>query len=365
MEKNELTLSEKLRYDRQLKMPDFGLEKQLLLKNARVLLVGCGGLGSPIALYLAAAGVGTLGLIENDQIDISNLQRQILYRTNEVGKDKLAQAVQVLKDLNSHIDIIPYSERLTAQNAIEIIQNFDLVIDGSDNFPTRYLVNDACFLAKKPWVYGAIYRFEGQVAVFNYRRNVTYRDMFPSPPPEDLAPNCVEAGVLGVMAGLIGTLQATEAIKVLTGIGEVLDGEMLLVEALTMVFKKIKIPRDLGRNPVRELIDYDAFCRTSSIPEITWEEVQAWEKEEVVFQLIDVRTEEEYVQENMGGELIPLPQLQDALSRIHKDRPVVIHCLSGGRSQQAVRKLLDEGWINVYSLKGGIQQVGVGFRIKS
>ncbi|MFN3784768.1 MAG: molybdopterin-synthase adenylyltransferase MoeB [Spirosomataceae bacterium] len=365
MEKNALTSSEKLRYDRQLKMPEFGLEKQLILKKARVLIVGCGGLGSPISLYLAAAGVGTLGLIENDQIDMSNLQRQILYRANQVGEDKLVHAVETLKALNPEITVIPFPERLTAQNAVSIIQNFDLVIDGSDNFPTRYLVNDACFLVKKPWVYGAIYRFEGQVAVFNYRRNVTYRDMFPSPPPEDLAPNCVEAGVLGVMAGLIGTLQATEAIKVLTGIGEVLDGELLLIETLSMSFRKVKIPRDLDRKPVTELIDYEAFCRSSTISEITWDELQVWKKQGVDFQLIDVRTKEEHASEHLGGKLIPLAKIEENLAKIDRDKPVILHCLSGARSRQAAQKLMNEGWVNVYSLQGGIQQVGVGFRIKS
>jgi adenylyltransferase/sulfurtransferase len=288
-----------------------------------------------------------------------------LYRADQVGEDKLVHAVETLSALNPEITIIPYSERLTAKNAVEIIQTFDLVIDGSDNFPTRYLVNDACFLTQKPWIYGAIYRFEGQVAVFNYKRNVSYRDMFPSPPPEDLAPNCIEAGVLGVMAGLIGTLQATEAIKVLTGIGEVLDGEMLLVEALSMAFKKVKIPRDLTRKPITELVDYEAFCRSDTISTITWNQLQGWEKQGVDFQLIDVRTEEEYTLENIGGELIPLSQLHDNLPKISKDKPVVIQCLSGARSRQAVQKLWNDGWTNVYSLEGGIQQVGVGFRIKS
>lgn len=346
------------RYSRHLLIPEFGIEGQLRLRAAKVLVVGCGGLGSPILLYLAAAGVGTLGIIDSDLVDVSNLQRQVLYGTESVGNSKVEETDKRLQALNPHIQIEAYFEQLTSQNALKILANYDLVIDGSDNFPTRYLVNDACVLLNKPLVYGAIYRFEGQVAIFNYQDGPNYRDLFPTPPPPELAPNCAEAGVLGVLPGIIGSLQANEAIKLLAGIGEPLTGKLFVMDALTLTTRIIRIPRLPERPKIVELINYDEFCgveTTESNDEVSSEELEEWLKSGVDFQLIDVREPHEYALDNLGGELMPLSHLEDFVDKISREKMVVVHCQSGMRSQKAIQQLREQyDFTNLKNLTGGI-----------
>ncbi len=349
---------ELLRYDRQIKIPEFGLKGQKKLRESSVLIIGCGGLGSPVSMYLAAAGVGKIGLVENDVVDESNLQRQILYTEENVGKSKIDLSEKRLKSLNGNLDIEKFSMRFDSSNALGIVENYDLVIDGSDNFPTRYLVNDACVLKNKPFVSGAIYRFEGQVSVFNYQGGPTYRDLFANPPSEEMAPNCATAGVLGMMAGIVGSLQATEAIKVLTGLGETLSGKLLLIDALGMNFRKIRIFKNPDLTPVTELIDYEAFCGIdhSVLESISFEKFKELNPEKV--QLIDVREANEYEVDNLGGELIPLSEIEEHIPRIKRDGTVVIHCQSGMRSLQAIRLLKEKyGFDNLLNLEGGMNAV--------
>ncbi|MEZ4901537.1 MAG: molybdopterin-synthase adenylyltransferase MoeB [Spirosomataceae bacterium] len=292
-----LTTQELHRYSRHLLIPELGMEGQEKLKAAKVLVVGCGGLGSPILLYLAAAGVGTIGIIDSDHVDESNLQRQVLYGTHSIGKPKVEETTKRLQSLNPLITIQPYFTALTSQNALAIFESYDLIIDGSDNFPTRYLVNDACVLSNKPFVSGAIYRFEGQVAIFNHKNGPNYRDLFPTPPSPELAPNCAEAGVLGVLAGIIGSLQSNEAIKLLTGIGTLLSGKLFVIDALTLTTRTIRIPLLPNRFEIKELIDYEAFCDVkpeATSQDITPETLIKLMAENDDFQLIDVREPHEY-----------------------------------------------------------------------
>ncbi|MFN8348909.1 MAG: molybdopterin-synthase adenylyltransferase MoeB [Spirosomataceae bacterium] len=346
------------RYSRHLLIPEFGTEGQLRLKTARVLVIGCGGLGSPILLYLAAAGVGTLGIADGDRVEESNLQRQVLYGTESVGKPKVEETAKRLRSLNPYIQVEVHFELLTSENALRILTDYDLVIDGSDNFPTRYLVNDACVLLNKPLVYGAIYRFEGQVAIFNYQNGPNYRDLFPTPPPPELAPNCAEAGVLGVLPGIIGSLQANEAIKLLAGLGEPLTGKLFVMDALTLITRTIRIPRLPERYKVTELIDYEVFCGVKSAEvneEISSEELAYWWRAGIDFQLIDVREPHEYALDHLNGELMPLSQLDEFLPQISREKPVVVHCQGGTRSQKAIRYLRDRyGFTNLRNLTGGI-----------
>jgi sulfur-carrier protein adenylyltransferase/sulfurtransferase len=346
-----LTKEEYQRYNRQMLMPEFGQEGQEKLKNAKVLVVGCGGLGSPILLYLTAAGIGTLGIVENDKVDVSNLQRQILYGTSSVGLDKILETEKRLKDLNPLVQINIYPTSLTAKNALEIIKDYDIVVDGTDNFPTRYLVNDACVMLNKPFVYGAIHRFEGQVAVFNYNGSATYRDLFPTPPPPEQAPNCAEAGVLGVLPGIIGSMQALEAIKVITEIGEPLAGKILVLDTLSMQSRVIKIPKMPDTQNITQLIDYEEFCGMKSQNEISFDELKNLQN----YQLIDVREPHEYAQKNLGGELMPLSELEKYLLKISRDKTVVVHCQSGIRSMKAIKFLKENhGFENLINLKGGM-----------
>ncbi|AEI48941.1 molybdopterin-synthase adenylyltransferase MoeB [Runella slithyformis] len=356
-----LSSDELRRYSRHLLIPEFGNEGQERLKAARVLVIGCGGLGSPILLYLAAAGVGTLGIIDGDRVDESNLQRQILYGTDSIGKAKVEETANRLRTLNPFCTIEPYFELLTAQNALAILAQYDLVVDGSDNFPTRYLVNDACVLLNKPLVYGAIYRFEGQVAVFNYQNSPHYRDLFPTPPSPELAPNCAEAGVLGVLPGIIGSIQANEAIKLLAGIGEPLIGKLFVMDALTLTTRIIKIPRLPERPVIAQLIDYDEFCgvkATEPETEITVRQLAEMIEGNVDFQLIDVRETHEYTLDNLGGELMPLSRLVEFVDKISRTKPVIIHCQSGMRSQKAIKQLrAGHGFTNLKNLTGGMAAV--------
>ena len=329
--KTKLTAQEANRYSRHLVLKDFGLENQLKLSNAHVLVIGCGGLGSPVLLYLTAAGVGHIGIVENDVVDETNLQRQILFDEAAVGQSKLDQAILRLQAMNSGIHFTAYHERLSSSNALEIFKDYDVIIDASDNFPTRYLVNDTCEILNKPFVYGAIHQFEGQVAVFNWKGSATYRDLFPNPPALGLAPNCAEAGVLGVLPGIIGSIQASEAIKVITGIGRPLANQLFVMDTLTMVSRTLKIFKNPDRKPAAHLIDYDHFCGLVNFQTITQVELADLKN----YQLIDVRTEAEYTQQNIGSFNIPLADLQEKIHLIDPHKKIILHCQSGVRAQQA------------------------------
>lgn len=361
-----LSIEEIRRYDRQIRLPEFGLEGQEKLKQARILVIGCGGLGSPVLLYLAAAGVGILGIVEDDTIATSNLQRQVLYSSDKVGMSKLVEAEKRLKALNPFVDIIKYELRLSANNALDIIKDYDIVIDGTDNFPTRYLVNDACVLLNKPFVYGAIHRFEGQVALFNYKGSATYRDLFPTPPPPEQAPNCAEAGVLGVLPGIIGSMQALEAIKAITEIGEPLAGKLLLLDTLSMQSRTLKIPKIPDAPAIEKLIDYETFCGIGTSnnyedSEITYEQyldLLAESDGKSTFQLIDVREKHEFVINNIGGELMPLSELEKHIPKISKDKTVIVHCQSGIRSRKAIELLKTKhGYTNLLNFAGGLNAI--------
>lgn len=369
-----LSREERIRYHRHIILKEFGEEGQLKLHNARILVVGAGGLGSPVLLYLAAAGVGTLGIADNDTVDLSNLQRQILFTVDDVGKSKAEQAALRLRQMNPHTECVVFTSRITSQNALEIISQFDLVIDGTDNFPTRYLLNDACILLNKPLVYGSILRFEGQVSVFNAKtengRSANYRDLFPSPPPASAVPDCSTAGVLGVLPGIIGSLQANEAIKLVTGIGEPLTNKLLIIDSLSMEQQIIRYRNLNSRDQIKGLIDYDEFCinpgkkeslghstnnNNTTMKEITVQELKQMMDEGKSFQLIDVREPHEFDICNIGGELIPQGDIPSNVERVSKDKQVIIHCRSGARSGNMVQWLeKNHGFTNLYNLKGGI-----------
>jgi sulfur-carrier protein adenylyltransferase/sulfurtransferase len=358
------------RYDRHIIIPDFGFEGQKKLKAAKVLVIGSGGLGSPSLLYLAAAGVGTIGIIDFDVVDDSNLQRQVLFGVDEIGKPKVEAAKKRLEALNPYITINVYNEQLTSKNALDIIKDYDVVADGTDNFPTRYLVNDACVLLGKPNVYGSIFQFEGQVSVFNYRDNngevgPNYRDLYPSPPPPGLVPSCAEGGVLGVLPGIIGSLQALEVIKVITGVGETLSGRFFIFDALNFESRTFKIKPNPanpfnGETPtIKELIDYEQFCGMKTvekpIKEITSKELYDLQVRGEDIQIIDVREPHEYEIANLGGELIPLGIVSANADRIDRNKKVIVHCKMGGRSAKAIHELEERfGFTNLYNLKGGI-----------
>jgi adenylyltransferase/sulfurtransferase len=368
----EVTFSkeELSRYNRHIIIPEFGLAAQQKLKAAKVLVVGSGGLGSPVLLYLAAAGIGTIGIVDFDVVDDSNLQRQVLFGVNEIGKPKVEAAKQRLQALNPHIEFVLYNTQLTSQNALDIIKDYDVVADGTDNFPTRYLVNDACVLLGKPNIYASIFQFEGQVAVFNYRfangdLGPNYRDLYPTPPPPGLVPSCAEGGVLGVLPGIIGSLQALEVIKVITGVGEPLAGRFYIFDALSFESRTFNISRRddnplNGKNPtITQLIDYEQFCGVKAIEkpvkEITPKELYDLQVKGEPFQLIDVREPYEYDIVNIGAELIPLATVEAQAGKISKDQPVIVHCKMGGRSAKAIRELEEKfGFTNLYNLKGGI-----------
>lgn len=361
--KKHLKLSDKelLRYNRQMILSELGQAGQLKLQQARVLVVGAGGLGCPVLQYLAAAGVGTIGIVDGDLVDVSNLHRQILFTIQDVGRPKAFVAKEKLQALNPHIEIQTYNMRLTEENALEIIKEYDIIADGTDNFPTRYLVNDACVIAGKVNVYASIYRFEGQVSVFNYLQNdgtrgANYRDIYPEPPAAAAVPNCAESGVLGVLAGIMGCMQANEIIKIITGIGEPLVGRLLLFDAKDMRAHLIKIPQKTNIS-ITELIDYDVFCnvpKESPVRSIQVEELQLMKAEESDFQLIDVREPHEHATFNLGGLLIPMQTIDSQLQHIAQNRMVIMYCQSGQRSTQVVRKLQEAGYDNLYNLAGGV-----------
>jgi molybdopterin/thiamine biosynthesis adenylyltransferase/rhodanese-related sulfurtransferase len=367
-----LTREDLARYSRHLILPEVNVDGQRRIKAARVLCIGAGGLGSPAALYLAAAGIGTLGLVDADQVDASNLQRQILYGTDDVGKPKLEQACSRLRELNPAVEIILHDTRLTSANAAEIIAPYDLVIDGSDNFPTRYLSNDVCVFARKPNIYGSVFRFEGQASVFApHLGGPCYRCLFPEPPPPGAAPSCAEAGVLGVLPGIIGLIQATEALKLILGAGETLAGRLLHFDALKMKFREFNLRRDpacpvCGEAPsIFAPIDYEQFCAGPSaddwfaapegVPTISVRELKSRMDNKEPLTLIDVREPYEYeIARIDGSRLIPLGELETHLSELPRAGALVLQCHSGGRSEHATRLLQEAGFENVFNLEGGI-----------
>ncbi len=363
-----LTNDEVLRYSRHLIMPEVGMEGQLKLKAARVLCIGTGGLGSPLALYLAAAGVGTLGIVDFDVVDYSNLQRQIIHSTPDVGRKKLDSAADKLKAINPFLNIRKFDTRLSSENALEIFADFDIIADGTDNFPTRYLVNDACVLTGKPNVYGSIFRFEGQASVFATEDGPCYRCLYPEPPPPGLVPSCAEGGVIGILPGLVGVIQATEVIKLIIGQGDSLIGRLLLVDALGMKFRELKLRKNpdcpvCGAHPtVTKLIDYNEFCgiRGEEKPvESTSGEMQVEELKRRLdagddLYVLDVREPHEYQICNIGGNLIPLGELQKRVGELDPNKEIVAHCKMGGRSAKAVAFLKQAGFKKVHNLAGGI-----------
>jgi molybdopterin/thiamine biosynthesis adenylyltransferase/rhodanese-related sulfurtransferase len=366
MQEIHLSKEELARYSRHIIIPEFNIEGQKKLKAAKVLVIGTGGLGSPMLLYLAAAGVGTIGIVDFDVVDDSNLQRQVLYSVKDVGRPKVEAAKERILGLNPHINVIAYNEHLSSKNALEIFKDYDVVADGTDNFPTRYLVNDACVLTGIPNVYASIFRFDGQVSVFNYNNGPNYRDLYPEPPPPGLVPSCAEGGVLGVLPGIIGSLQANEVIKVITGIGETLSGRLFAFDALNFSTKIFKIGKDKsnplnGENPtIKELIDYQQFCGivpdviNEKVKEITVQELKLKMDAKEDFQLIDVREKHEYDFVNLGAELIPLNTVLDNVEKFSRDKQVIVHCKGGVRSAKAIQALEEKGFNNLYNLKGGI-----------
>jgi adenylyltransferase/sulfurtransferase len=383
-----LTGTEYQRYSRHLILPEVGLEGQRKLKAARVLCVGAGGLGSPVALYLAAAGVGTIGIVDFDVVDISNLQRQVLHGTPDVGRSKLESAKTRLNALNPEVKVETYAEALSSQNALEIFRGYDVVLDGTDNFPTRYLVNDACVLLGIPNAYGSIFRFEGQASVFGAKDGPCYRCLYPEPPPPGLVPSCAEGGVLGVLPGMVGMIQATEAVKLILGVGEPLIGRFLIYDALKMRFRELKLRKDpdcpvCGANPtVTELIDYEQFCgvgpaaqahvepapvasgptpsRASGtgpggVPELTATELNQWRGEQPDLQILDVREPHEVdIVRIEGTTVIPLGELPKRVGELDPTKDLVVHCKVGGRSAKAVAFLRENGFPQAINLKGGI-----------
>ena len=380
----KLTNEEIARYSRHLILPEVGYEGQQKLKAAKVLCVGTGGLGAPLSLYLAAAGVGTLGLVDFDTVDASNLQRQVIHSTATVGKLKVDSAEMMLKGLNPNLNVIKYNTMLTSANALEIFKDFDIIADGTDNFQTRYLVNDACVLTGKPNAYGSIFRFEGQASLFATEAGPCYRCLYPEPPPPGLVPSCAEGGVLGILPGLVGIIQATEVIKYILGIGESLAGRLLLVDALGMNFRQLKLRKNpacpaCGTHEIKELIDYDQFCgiekpqnatgplevaqnrevsgaMVDGIPQITVQELKRKQDASEDFFLLDVREPHEVPIASLGAPLIPVGSLEGRIHEIPvaKDAEIVIHCRSGARSQKAALILRNAGFTNVENLAGGI-----------
>jgi len=366
-----LTPQELQRYSRQILLPELGQKGQQKLKEGSVLVIGAGGLGSPALYYMAAAGLGRIGIVDFDVIDTTNLQRQILFTSEDIGKPKAEIARRRLEQLNPLIKIETHNCILNSKNAMSILGDYDVVIDGSDNLPTRYLVNDACVLLKKTLIYGAIFQFEGQVSVFNEvqkdgSRGPNYRDLFPEPPPPEMVPSCGAGGVLGVLPGIIGSMMTNEAIKIVAGIGTTLSGKLLLFDSLDFTTRVVNLRCDpdnpvSGKNPsLKTLIDYEEFCNPAHlkalIKEITPVEVKKMLDKEIKFQLIDVREPQEFDLVNLGGLNFPLNTIEKNVSKINRDIPVVVHCKSGARSRLAIEKLQQYGFTNLLNLKGGLDQ---------
>lgn len=364
-----LSKEEILRYSRHLIMPEVGMEGQLKLKNAKVLCIGTGGLGAPLGLYLAAAGVGRIGIVDFDVVDNTNLQRQVLFANDDVGRPKVAAAAARLRGLNPDITIDVHETHLSSDNALEIFKDYDIIVDGTDNFPTRYLVNDACVLLGKPNVYGSIFRFDGQITIFGYPGGPCYRCLYPEPPPPGLVPSCAEGGVLGVLPGIVGTIQAAETLKLILGKGDPLVGRLLLFDAMGMKFRELKLRKNpecpvCGERPtVTELIDYVQFCgirgeeapsTVTNIPEITPRELKTRLDRGDDLYILDVREPHEYQICNLGGHLIPLGELSRRAAELDSSKEIVAHCRSGKRSAEAVDFLRKAGFKKIWNLKGGI-----------
>ena len=363
-----LSNDEILRYSRHLIMPEVGMQGQQKLKAAKVLCIGAGGLGSPLSLYLTAAGVGTLGIVDFDVVDYTNLQRQIIHTTNDVGRKKLDSAAEKLKAINPFLNLRTFETKLTSANALDLFREFDIVADGTDNFPTRYLVNDACVLTGKPNVYGSIFRFEGQATIFAAGDGPCYRCLYSEPPPPGLVPSCAEGGVLGILPGLVGVIQATETIKLILGAGESLAGRLLLVDSLAMKFRELKLRKNpdcpvCGKNPtITKLIDYEEFCgirgqeepAANDIPAISVEELKKKMDAKADIFILDVREPHEYQICNLKGYLIPVGDLPKRVNELDSSREIIAHCKMGGRSAKAVNFLRRSGFKKVYNLTGGI-----------
>ena len=364
-----LSNDEILRYSRHLIMPEVGMNGQLKLKQAKVLTIGAGGLGAPLALYLAAAGVGKLGIVDFDVVDFTNLQRQIIHGTSDVGRPKLHSASETIAEINPNVEVVAHETRLTSENALDVLKDYDVIADGTDNFPTRYLVNDACVLLGKPNVYGSIFRFEGQASVFYAREGPCYRCLYPEPPPPGLVPSCAEGGVLGVLPGIIGCIQALETIKLIIGQGQPLIGRLLLFDALHLKFRELKLRKNpecpvCGAHPtVTKLIDYDQFCGVRgedhivpvTVPEISAREVKRMMDDERPFVLVDVREPHEYQICNIpGSKLIPLGEIPRRMHELSSADEIVVHCRSGQRSAQAVGFLMKAGFRKIHNLQGGV-----------
>jgi sulfur-carrier protein adenylyltransferase/sulfurtransferase len=365
-----LNKDEILRYSRHLIMPEVGMEGQVKLKGAKVLMIGAGGLGAPLGLYLAAAGIGRIGMVDFDIVDFTNLQRQVIHGTKDVGKKKLDSAFESMQDINPYVQLDRFEVALTSENALDIIKDYDIVVDGTDNFPTRYLVNDACVLLKKPNVYGSIFRFEGQATVFAYEGGPCYRCLYPEPPPPGLVPSCAEGGVLGILPGLIGLVQATETVKLILGIGEPLVGRLMLYDALSMRFRELKLRRNVdcpvcGDHPtIKELIDYHQFCGVPKEPEtgvpVASGDVDPTEVKRMLdrgdkFVLVDVREPHEFqICRIPGSTLIPLGELPKRVNELNSADEIVAHCKSGMRSAKAVDFLKQAGFKKVRNMTGGI-----------
>src|SRR5580658_2956546 len=365
----KLSKEEILRYSRHLIMPEVGMEGQLKLKQAQVLLIGAGGLGAPLGLYLAAAGVGRLGIVDFDVVDFTNLQRQITFSTSDVGRPKIQAAKERLAGMNPSIRIDTYETRLTSSNALDLFRDYDIIVDGTDNFPTRYLVNDACVLLNKPNVYGSIFRFEGQTTVFHYPGGPCYRCLYPEPPPPGLVPSCAEGGVLGVLPGIVGAIQAMETIKLILGTGEPLAGRLLLFDALAMRFRELRLRKNPAcpicgeHRTITKLIDYEEFCgirgeeapaMTDGIPEITATELKARQDRGDKLFILDVREPHEYQICNLNGKLIPLGELPRRVNELDSSVEMVVHCRSGKRSADAIHFLQTAGFKKLWNLKGGV-----------
>ncbi|TAE55904.1 MAG: molybdopterin-synthase adenylyltransferase MoeB [Nostocales cyanobacterium] len=367
----QLTKDDYERYSRHLILPEVGLEGQKRLKAASVLCIGTGGLGSPLLLYLAAAGIGRIGIVDFDVVDTSNLQRQVIHGTSWVGKPKIESAKNRIHEINPHCQVDLYETRLSAENALDIIRPYDVVVDGTDNFPTRYLVNDACVLLDKPNVYGSIFRFEGQATVFNYEGGPNYRDLYPEPPPPGMVPSCAEGGVLGILPGIIGVIQATETVKIIIGQGTTLSGRLMLYNALDMKFRELKLRPNPIRPVIEKLIDYEEFCgipqakaaeakQQNEIPEMTVTELKALiDSGAKDFVLLDVRNPHEYeIAKIPGSVLVPLPDIEDGdgvskVKELLNGHRLIAHCKMGGRSAKALA-ILKEAGINGTNVKGGI-----------
>ena len=365
----ELTHDEVKRYSRHLIMPEVGMSGQMKLKKASVLCVGAGGLGSPLALYVTAAGVGRIGIVDFDVVDFSNLQRQILHTTHDVGRPKLDSAAEKLNALNPNVNVELHETRLTSENALQLFEKYDIIVDGTDNFPTRYLVNDACVLTGKPNVYGSIFRFEGQASIFATSDGPCYRCLYPEPPPPGLVPSCAEGGVLGILPGLVGLVQATEVIKLILEKGTSLVGRLLLFDALGMKFRELKLRKDpecpvCGENAtIKALIDYEAFCgivpaveeSPTGIDEVTPKELKEELDQGKDPYILDVRNQVEYdISRIEGSHLIPLDQLLNRLHELDSARDIVAHCRTGARSAKAIEMLQEAGFRKLRNLKGGV-----------